>query len=111
MELDDEVQVPRAQAAVPVQVEQGPVCSIFRFRENFPGSFYQNITRKESPKDRDKREVINKEIEDYLTRFGYLPQSDLETGALRTMQQLKDAIRSVSTYFAPHFSQTAPELV
>ena len=71
----------------------------------------QNITRKESPKDRDKREVINKEIEDYLTRFGYLPQSDLETGALRTMQQLKDAIRSVSTYFAPHFSQTAPELV
>ena len=54
----------------------------------------QNITRKESPKDRDKREVINKEIEDYLTRFGYLPQSDLETGALRTMQQLKDAIRS-----------------
>ena len=43
---------------------------------------------------RDKRNV-NKEIEDYLTRFGYLPQSDLETGALRTMKQLKDAIRWV----------------
>ena len=55
----------------------------------------QNIkSRRESPKHkRDKREVINKEIEDYLTRFGYLPQSDLETGALRTMQQLRDAIR------------------
>ena len=51
-------------------------------------------SRGESQKyKRDKREVINKEIEDYLTRFGYLPQSDLETGALRTMQQLKDAIR------------------
>ena len=50
---------------------------------------------KEEPPDykRDKRNVINKEIEDYLTRFGYLPQSDLETGALRTMKQLKDAIR------------------
>ena len=44
---------------------------------------------------RDKRNVVNKEIEDYLTRFGYLPQSDLETGALRTMKQLKDAIRWV----------------
>ena len=55
----------------------------------------QNIkSRRESSKyKRDKREVINKEIEDYLTRFGYLPQSDLETGALRTMQQLRDAIR------------------
>ena len=55
----------------------------------------QNIkSRRESQKyKRDKREVINKEIEDYLTRFGYLPQSDLETGALRTMQQLRDAIR------------------
>ena len=60
----------------------------------------QNIkSRKESQKfKRDKREVINKEIEDYLTRFGYLPQSDLETGALRTMQQLKDAIRWVRCY-------------
>ena len=47
---------------------------------------------------RDKRNVVNKEIEDYLTRFGYLPQSDLETGALRTMKQLKDAIRWVPCY-------------
>jgi len=60
----------------------------------------QNIkSRRESPKyKRDKREVINKEIEDYLTRFGYLPQSDLETGALRTMQQLRDAIRNLQGF-------------
>ena len=55
-----------------------------------------NQHRGESEKyKRDKRNVVNKEIEDYLTRFGYLPQSDLETGALRTMKQLKDAIRWV----------------
>ena len=45
-----------------------------------------------------KREAINKEMEDYLTRFGYLPQSDLETGALRTMQQLSDAIRNLQGF-------------
>ena len=48
--------------------------------------------------DRDKRDVINKDMEDYLTRFGYLPQSDLETGALRTMQQLRDAIRNLQGF-------------
>ena len=55
---------------------------------------HRNQNIRESLKVREKREVINKEIEDYLTRLGYLPQSDLETGALRTMQQLQDAIRS-----------------
>lgn len=45
-----------------------------------------------------KREAINKEMEDYLTRFGYLPQSDLETGALRTTQQLRDAIRNLQGF-------------
>ena len=47
---------------------------------------------------RTKRDVVNKDIEDYLTKFGYLPQSDLETGALRTMQQLKDAIRNLQGF-------------
>ena len=46
----------------------------------------------------NKQEAINKEMEDYLTRFGYLPQSDLETGALRTMQQLQDAIRNLQGF-------------
>ena len=46
----------------------------------------------------EPREAINKEMEDYLTRFGYLPQSDLETGALRTMQQLEDAIRNLQGF-------------
>ena len=45
-----------------------------------------------------KREAFTKNIEDYLTRFGYLPQSDLETGALRTMQQLRDAIRNLQGF-------------
>jgi len=39
------------------------------------------------------RSVIDKSVEDYLTQFGYLPQSDLETGALRTLSQLEDAVR------------------
>jgi hypothetical protein len=31
----------------------------------------------------------------YLMDFGYLPQSDLETGNLRTDDQLQDAIRTL----------------
>ena len=47
---------------------------------------------------KSRRSVIDKSVEDYLTQFGYLPQSDLETGALRTLRQLEDAVRSrVST--------------
>ena len=48
--------------------------------------------------ERRKRDIINKDIEDYLTRFGYLPQSDIETGALRTIQQLKDAVRNLQGF-------------
>jgi hypothetical protein len=44
---------------------------------------------------RPQRSVIDKTMEDYLTQFGYLPQSDLETGALRTLRQLEDAVRNV----------------
>jgi hypothetical protein len=44
---------------------------------------------------RPRRSVMRKSIEDYLTQFGYLPQSDLETGALRTLRQLEDAVREV----------------
>ena len=54
-----------------------------------------HINQHRGESEKYKRNVVNKEIEDYLTRFGYLPQSDLETGALRTMKQLKDAIRWV----------------
>ena len=51
-----------------------------------------------NPRNLQKREAFTKNIEDYLTRFGYLPQSDLETGALRTMQQLRDAIRNLQGF-------------
>ena len=43
-------------------------------------------TLEDGRNNRTKREDINKDKHDNLTRFGYLPQSDLETGALRTMQ-------------------------
>lgn len=33
--------------------------------------------------------------QNYLMKFGYLPQSDLETGNLRTDDQLRDAIRTL----------------
>lgn len=48
---------------------------------------------------RTKRSVrMDKSIEDYLTQFGYLPQSDLETGALRTLRQLQDAVRNLQGF-------------
>jgi hypothetical protein len=31
----------------------------------------------------------------YLMKYGYLPQSDLETGNLRSEDQLKDALRNL----------------
>lgn len=43
-------------------------------------------------------DIIGKEVEHYLTRFGYLPQSDLETGMLRTVEQLEDAIRNLQGF-------------
>ena len=48
------------------------------------------------PQAKARRSVIDKSVEDYLTQFGYLPQSDLETGALRTLHQLEDAVREVA---------------
>ena len=31
----------------------------------------------------------------YLMKFGYLPQSDIETGNLRTEDQVRDAIKTM----------------
>ena len=47
---------------------------------------------------RTKRDIIDKDVESYLTKFGYLPQSDLETGLLRTVEQLEDAIRNLQGF-------------
>ena len=40
----------------------------------------------------------DKTLEDYLTTFGYLPQSSLEVGAMRTEQQLKDAVKNLQFF-------------
>jgi len=48
--------------------------------------------------DRMRRDTIDKDVEDYLTKFGYLPQSDLETGMLRTLEQLEDAVRNLQGF-------------
>ncbi|XP_034189072.2 matrix metalloproteinase-2 [Osmia lignaria lignaria] len=37
-------------------------------------------------------------VQNYLMKFGYLPQSDLETGNLRTDDQLRDAIRTLQRF-------------
>jgi hypothetical protein len=34
-------------------------------------------------------------VEKYLMKFGYLPQSDLETGAQRTEQQMRNAVKNL----------------
>ena len=49
-------------------------------------------------RERSRRDIIDKEVEDYLTKFGYLPQSDLETGNLRTLTQLEDAVRNLQGF-------------
>ena len=36
--------------------------------------------------------------QNYLMKFGYLPQSDIETGNLRTEDQLKDAIKDLQVF-------------
>ena len=37
-------------------------------------------------------------LEEYLTNFGYLPQSSLETGAMRTEQQFRDAVKNLQFF-------------
>ncbi|XP_026469577.1 matrix metalloproteinase-2-like [Ctenocephalides felis] len=36
--------------------------------------------------------------QNYLAKFGYLPQSAIETGNLRSEEQLRDAIRSLQEF-------------
>ncbi|XP_021938956.1 matrix metalloproteinase-2-like isoform X2 [Zootermopsis nevadensis] len=46
----------------------------------------------------DTFSLLQAEEHRYLMDFGYLPQSDLETGNLRTDDQLRDAIRTLQTF-------------
>ncbi|KMQ96929.1 matrix metalloproteinase-17, partial [Lasius niger] len=36
--------------------------------------------------------------QNYLMRFGYLPQTDIETGNLRTEDQLRDAVKNLQKF-------------
>ena len=47
---------------------------------------------------RQRRDVIDRGTEDYLTRYGYLPESFLQAGSLRTLQQLEDAVRNLQGF-------------
>nr|XP_045617604.1 matrix metalloproteinase-2-like [Procambarus clarkii] len=47
---------------------------------------------------RDRREIINDDTQHYLMQYGYLPTSDMETGNLRTEDQLRDAIRTMQRF-------------
>ncbi|XP_033231708.1 matrix metalloproteinase-2 [Belonocnema kinseyi] len=41
---------------------------------------------------------VDDKAQDYLMKFGYLPQSDIETGNLRTEDQLRDAIQNLQSF-------------
>ncbi|XP_050436523.1 matrix metalloproteinase-2-like [Adelges cooleyi] len=41
---------------------------------------------------------VYEDVQGYLTKFGYLPESDLETGNLRTEDQLRDALRTLQWF-------------
>jgi len=47
---------------------------------------------------RSRRSIIGNNEVNYLSKFGYLPQSILETGALTTDHQLKNAIRNLQSF-------------
>ncbi|XP_037813603.1 matrix metalloproteinase-2-like [Lucilia sericata] len=42
--------------------------------------------------------VSDDSVYNYLMEFDYLPKSDIETGALRTEEQLKEAIRNLQSF-------------
>lgn len=47
---------------------------------------------------RERREIIDDNAQHYLMKYGYLPMSDMETGNLRTEDQLRDAIRTMQRF-------------
>ncbi|XP_067628939.1 matrix metalloproteinase-2-like isoform X3 [Eurosta solidaginis] len=46
----------------------------------------------------DKSAVSEDIVYNYLMEFDYLPKSDIETGALRTEEQLKTAVRNLQRF-------------
>ncbi|XP_037956122.1 matrix metalloproteinase-2-like [Teleopsis dalmanni] len=47
---------------------------------------------------KDESAVSQDSVYNYLMEYDYLPKSDIETGALRTEEQLKDAIRNLQRF-------------
>ncbi|XP_050696961.1 matrix metalloproteinase-2-like [Eriocheir sinensis] len=48
--------------------------------------------------EREKRDLISDKVQRYLMQYGYLPASDMETGNLRTEDQLREAIRTMQRF-------------
>jgi hypothetical protein len=46
----------------------------------------------------DKNRAVLGELHTYLSNYGYLPRSDLETRAMRTDEEFRSAIRRLQTY-------------
>ncbi|CAF0728845.1 unnamed protein product [Adineta steineri] len=46
----------------------------------------------------DKNRAVLGELHTYLSNYGYLPRSDLETRAMRTDEEFHSAIRRLQTY-------------
>ena len=50
------------------------------------------------PRPPSRSLIYEKNLEEYLTNFGYLPQTSLETGAMRTEQQFRDAVKNLQFF-------------
>ncbi|XP_055537460.1 matrix metalloproteinase-2 [Wyeomyia smithii] len=48
--------------------------------------------------NRHKSWDFDDNVQNYLMEFGYLPKSNIETGNLRTMDQLKEAVRQLQSF-------------
>ena len=63
---------------------------------SLPAKLYSHSTYKLPPPSRNL--IFDKNLEDYLTKFGYLPPSNLEAGAMRTEQILRDAVKNLQFF-------------
>ncbi|XP_050533471.1 matrix metalloproteinase-2-like [Daktulosphaira vitifoliae] len=66
------------------------------------GNVFDITTSRPASGHHKKREIrsapVYEDVQGYLTKFGYLPESDLETGNLRTEDQLHDALRTLQRF-------------
>lgn len=60
--------------------------------------FTRPIQESSNTRRRVRSPPIYEDVQGYLMKFGYLPESDLETGNLRDGSQLHDALRTLQTF-------------